>query len=99
MLGNPSGVFIRKMLSTPANTLPSTDILCKAYIKTLLVSKSPDVIEDGTDATDEIENNENVETNADEVDDTSLNDAPFSPSKELLKKLRRLKFDFVQPIT
>jgi len=102
VLGNPSGIFVRKMLRTPANTLPSTDILCKAYMKTLLLPKASEEVDD-SDETDKLEKHQDVRTFTNDVivnEDISIADTTsFSPSKELLKKLRQLRFDFVQPIT
>jgi len=102
VIGNPSGSFVRKMLRTPANTLPSTDILSTAYMKTLLLQKASEEVEESNE-TDKLEKHQDVRTFDNDVivnEDISIADTTsFSPSTELLKKLRQLRFDFVQPIT
>ncbi|XP_065666556.1 WD repeat-containing protein 75 isoform X2 [Hydra vulgaris] len=38
--GNTASMIIQKILSTPSHVLPSTDVLCKVFLKSFLISKS-----------------------------------------------------------
>jgi len=98
-LGNPSTVFIRKMMSTPSNVLPSTDVLCKAFIKTLLLPRQQPTEDDiSMDTTEEAVEMKKENSRLDGSAIAGKSDV-YTPSKGLVKKLRRINFDFVQPIT
>lgn len=106
IVGTPTAKFIRKLKSIPANVLPSSNILCKGYIESMLIPKSNETDETGVAAMETessgnigehkstgeiIMNNNNNNNNVDDKDDNE----PFEPSKKLLKKLRKKNFDFV----
>jgi len=99
-VGTQQSLVISKMMSTPANVLPSSDIMCKAYIKALLFSNllPVDVMTMETEESLGIDNNqdENQDENNTNVPDEETLDCmeDYKPSKALLRKLENLSLDF-----